>query len=215
MQMSQDFDKLFTMALNETDWKDAGVERALSAMTPQPAGSSENVTLRLRLQDLPGGVNATLFLSLRAVDNSGNAGELSNIVTISRAWEPSVPMEAVPAVHGLEFYLKLVVPPVATLLLFLALVLVVVLSRRDKKNGGGCCGGGGGDGDGEGGGGGGGGGDGLSDKDSRLTASTFSLDLSLLTRMNYRHEGQYRPRCSEEPETWSEVGKSRESLDAI
>ena len=199
MQMSQDFDKLFTMALNETDWTDAEVEAAVSALTPRQAGESENVTVWLRNL----GDNTTLFLSLRALDESGNAGELSNIITISRAWEPSVPIEAVKGPHGLEFYLKLVVPPVATLLLFVALVVVVVLSRRGGKKGGFC---------GEGGGGGGGGGGGLDDKDSGLTVSTCSLDLS---RMNYRHEGQYRPRCREDPETWSEVGKSRESLHVL
>ena len=242
MQMSQDFDKLFTMSLNQTGVDGAGAEtttssssssassssssgsstsssggtgvssvtRAVSALTPRAAGQSENVTVLLDRREL--GHNVTLFLSLRALDRAGNAGELSNIVTLSRAWQPSVPMEALPSEHGLEFYLKLVVPPVATLLLFLALVAVVVLSRRRRRRSGRRRGAGNKgaedslDMDEDSGGGGSMCAGGLS------AASTYSLDLS---HMNYRHEGQYRPRCQEDPETWSELSKSREHLGGL
>ncbi|XP_076469337.1 calcium-activated chloride channel regulator 1-like [Babylonia areolata] len=188
MQISRDFDQLFTMEVNQTTWTTPALEQLLADLIPRPAGHPEQLTLSL--QQLP--ENVTWFLSLRAVDDSGNSGELSNIVTLSRARELAVPIEMVPVTHSTQFYLKIILPPVATLLLFLVLAVVVLRSRRHKSMDAV-----------------------LDEKDSGLTTSAFSLDLAHMAHMNYRHEGQYRPRCQEDPETWSELGKSRESLDIL
>ncbi|KAL8565740.1 hypothetical protein ACOMHN_018657 [Nucella lapillus] len=190
MQISENFDQLFTMDINQTAWTTPALEKLLGDLNPQPAGRPERLTVSLA--QLP--ENVTWFLSLRALDERGNAGELSNIVTVSRARELAVPMEVVRVIYSTEFYLKVIIPPVATLLLFVILVVVVVISRRrnnkivdempDEKNSG-------------------------------MGASTFTVDLAHMSNMNYRHEGQYRPRCQEDPETWSELGKSRENLDIL
>ncbi|KAK7465057.1 hypothetical protein BaRGS_00037796 [Batillaria attramentaria] len=187
LHLATDFEQLVRSGVNESVWSETDVRVQESLLHPQPAGTSESLTLSLSHL----GPNDTVFLSVRAVDESGNAGELSNIVTLSRARHLGVPMEPVPSGHSVEFYLKLLLPPVATLILFLGMIAVVMISRRRNKMAE------------------------TLEPDSALSASTFSLDLS---HMNYRCEGQYRPRCPEDHETWSRDGledlsRSRESLD--
>lgn len=183
------------MAPNESDWLDIGLDAAIASLRPKYAGQTETVTVTLtELQE-----NATLFIGLRAVDESGNAGEVSNVVTLSRARELAVPMETMAPDLGVDFYLKLIIPPVAAVVIFAAIVAAVMLSRRGASSKGSTASSM----------------DSLEGKDTCLSASTFSLDVAHLSHMNYRNDGQYRQRCQEDPETWSELGKSRESLDII
>jgi hypothetical protein len=179
------------------------VEESLLLLTPKAAGMEETLGMSINsLLNVPKGQeNVTLFLAVRAVDESGNHAELSNVVTLSRARVLAVPVEEKPlfgaAGLGLDFYLKLVLPPVFCLVLFLAVCVVLVASRRaGGKDSGGCLSGGANP---------------VDEKD--LRGSTFSLDLSHMAHMNYRYEGQYRARCHEDPETWSQMTKSRESLN--
>ena len=193
MQMSKDFDRLLSMDVQDTDWMQTeDANRTISGLIPRLAGEAEQVTFTL---DTPTD-NLTLFLTVRAVDDSGNAGEASNVVTLSPARELAVPLETISPAQSkrVEFWLKVIVPPTAALVLFIAvLILVYTLRHRGSK--------------------------GSLDEDgqdrafgSGLSVSTVSLDLA---HMNYRHDGQYRKRQQESPETWSELGKSRESLDQL
>lgn len=209
VQMSNRFDTLFAMLPNDTGLFDPGVDAAVKGLTPRMAGESETLTLWLAalldrsIREEMGDDNVTLFAAVLAVDSGGNRGEQSNIVTLSEARSLSVQVQTDPVSTGgglhAGFYLKLVVPPVAGLVLVFA--VFVLVSRRGRgggKGGRGVCGSGA---------------DPVDEK--RFRGSTYSIDLSHEGYMNYRQDGQYRPRHKEIAETWSDVGKSRESLDAI
>lgn len=188
MHIATSFDILIESGVNDSLWREVNNSGLGSLVHPLPAGSPEQCMVVLeQLSE-----NDTLFISIRAVDSNGNAGDLSNIVTVSRARELAVALNSESGSYGNEFYLKLLLPPVATVVLFLVLILGLVATRRNpvSKN--------------------------EENLDSGLSASTFSLDLS---HMNYRHEGGYRPRHKEDDETWSrdglEEGHIQEDLDRV
>ncbi|KAL8587151.1 hypothetical protein ACOMHN_026119 [Nucella lapillus] len=188
LHISTSFADLFALDLKRTAWTAEVGEWTLSTLSPQTAGQVEHANLTLKTL----GENNTLYLGVRAVDDSGNAGEMSNIITLSRARVLAVPIAKTPAGNDLQFYVKLIVPPVAALLLFAAFAVLVMRSRRRVAK--------------------------MSVKEkvevgSRVSvASVLSLDMSF---MNYRHDGQYRLRHDELHETWSQQGRSVESLDKL
>lgn len=184
IHLSSKFDQLLASKPNESVWTHVGDQLLWNLSNPQPAGQRESIVVSLRhLRE-----NETIFMGVRATDDSDNSGDLSNVVTVSRALELAVPIEHAPPGHGVPFYLKLLLPPVFMLIIFLCLILVLAWTRRNRKL------------------------DCDDDQEAEMAASIFSLDL---TTMNYRSEGQYRQRHLEDVETWSRdsLGSSRESLN--
>ncbi|XP_076448467.1 calcium-activated chloride channel regulator 4-like [Babylonia areolata] len=201
MQVSQDFDALFTLSLNHTAWTHEDGDWNLgdaprTPRAPRTAGETEHAQLTLRRL----GENATLFLAVRALDEGGNSGELSNVVTLSRARVLAVPIRLAHPGYSPELYLRLIVPPLAALLLFVAFGVLVVRCQRWRRGSDGKAveeeevGG-----------------KGAGGRVESLSVSGLTLDLDLGV-MNYRHEGQYRPRHVEQPEMWNPPGWSRDKL---
>nr|KAG5687427.1 hypothetical protein BaRGS_019826 [Batillaria attramentaria] len=69
LHLATDFEQLVRSGVNESVWSETDVRVQESLLHPQPAGTSESLTLSLSHL----GPNDTVFLSVRAVDESGNA----------------------------------------------------------------------------------------------------------------------------------------------
>ena len=121
--------------------------------------------------------NVTIFLGVQAVDSAGNAGPVSNIVSLSRAEEVAVPRAPVrSATIPLETYL-MVVMPAAFILLLLLLIFIALLVHRARK---------------------------IKSKNIDQKSDWLSVNMA---HMNYMFEGEYRKRSAEDLDTWSKSSK--------
>lgn len=121
----------------------------------------------------------TIYLSVVAVDEMGNQGQPSNIVTLSHAKELSVPGLRI---HHPDYSMTSLAVSVSLAFVFFILVVVgicllVIRSRKTRSRK-------------------------ITRIDERAsTVSSASLNVDL-GHMNYMYEGEYRKRLPEEPETW-------------
>ena len=106
---------------------------------PRKAGQTENFELWLNPKEISitsgllGDSNFTIFLGVQAVDSAGNAGTMSNIVSLSKAAEIAVPrVPLTKATISLETYLAFVLPA-AFILLVLLLISVALFVHRARK----------------------------------------------------------------------------------
>ncbi|XP_035825896.1 calcium-activated chloride channel regulator 4A [Aplysia californica] len=141
---------------------------------PQPAGVTEEIIVHLHaIRD-----NRTVFLSVVAIDEAGNEGDTSNLVSLSPAQETAVPRVPMSTI-SLKTYLAIALPLALALFVFVALGVGLLVARAKK----------------------------MKSKNieqvqniGALSHSTHSLDMS---NMNYMFEGEYRKRLQEDPDTWS------------
>ena len=127
--------------------------------------------------------NRTVFLSVIAIDEAGNQGDTSNLVSLSPAQETSVPRVAIETI-SLRTYLAICLP-FAVIMFFILVIGLTCLVWRARK---------------------------MKSKNIEqiqylhTAGSMTSLDLS---NMNYMFEGEYRKRPQENPDdidTWSRDG---------
>ncbi|GFR76684.1 calcium-activated chloride channel regulator 4A-like [Elysia marginata] len=151
---------------------------------PRPVGQTETFVLWLHPSTLSvtscllGESNATLFLGVLAVDAAGNAGPMSNIVSLSKAHEvavPRVPLRR--ATLPLETYVAFVLPA-SFILLFLLLVSLAILVHRAGKI-----------------------------KSENIEQTGGNWLSANMAHMNYMFEGEYRKRSVEDFDNWSKTSK--------
>lgn len=122
--------------------------------------------------------NRTVFISVHAVDGTGNHGEGSNIVSLSPAHETSVPRSGRTGGDSMKTYLAVILPLALASFVFL-LIGIAVLTMRARKS--------------------------KTEIIEQVDANTLASGHSCvdLHHMNYMFEGGYRKRMQEEADTWS------------
>ncbi|PVD24285.1 hypothetical protein C0Q70_14756 [Pomacea canaliculata] len=118
-----DLDLVDSAGFNDSMWSEVNQTYLRDLRSPQPAGSRERVNISLDLL----GDNDTLVLCVRATDDVGNAGELSNIVSVTRVRDPDVVTKVEDAESNTKFYILVTVPLVLAVALLAALITGLVL----------------------------------------------------------------------------------------
>ncbi|XP_059152208.1 calcium-activated chloride channel regulator 3A-1-like [Physella acuta] len=171
---SKDFEELLLNRKSTELLKDAHILYG-NLSQPRSSGSSEKLHLSLNTTGL--GNNVTLFLSIYAVDSSGNEGGSSNIISLSPAYDTSVPRTPVPEIVSVQTYLAILLPLcLAIVAFFIFLVIFLVLKSKKIKS------------------------ENIEQTEECTTHSVCSLDLE---HMNYMFEGEYRKRLPEDIDSWS------------
>lgn len=140
------------------------------------AGSPEELVILANMTALR--ENRTVFISLFAVDDAGNQGDSSNVVSLSPAHDTAVPRVARENSASLKTFLAIVLPLSLATFVFLLIGVAMLVSRARRSK---CE---------------------IIEHvdDNTLPSITATIDLG---HMNYKFEGEYRKRSQEEPDTWS------------
>lgn len=126
-----DLDLTDSKELNDSVWSEVSQTYLRDLRSPQPAGSREHINIPLDLL----GENDILFLCVRATDEEGNKGELSNIVQVTRLQGPDVVPKMEDEEPGSRYYTLITTLPILAIT-FLSVILtslVLALRRRRKS----------------------------------------------------------------------------------
>ncbi|GFO43573.1 calcium-activated chloride channel regulator 4, 30 kda form [Plakobranchus ocellatus] len=152
-----------------------------SLYAPQEAGQTERFVLGLNpnMISVTNALkeNRTVFLSIQAVDSAGNVGDMSNVVSLSKAEEvaiPRIPLSKDTLPLGL--YLAVLLPAAFILLVLLLIIAALVVHRARK----------------------------IKSKNIDQDNDWLSVNMA---HMNYMFEGEYRKRSQEDLDNWSKGSK--------
>ena len=141
--------------------------------SPRASGETDEIVVKVH------GVskNRTVFFSVAAVDEAGNEGDTSNLVSLSPAQETAVPRPAQVTLTQ-KTYLALALPAALAFFFFIVLAFIVMIVKARKV--------------------------GSIKVDTLKATSVSSISDVDLSKMNYMYEGEYRKRYPENPENWND-----------
>lgn len=171
---SEDFEELLLNRKSTERLNDGHIVQG-NLSQPRPSGFSEKLHLSLNTTGLDN--NMTLFLSIYAVDSSGNEGDSSNIISLSPAYDTSVPRAPVPDIASVQTYLAIMLPLCLAIIAFLIFIVIFLVLKSKKIKS-----------------------ENIEQTEECTTHSVCSLDLE---HMNYMFEGEYRKRLPEDIDSWS------------
>ncbi|KAI8764124.1 calcium-activated chloride channel regulator 4A [Biomphalaria glabrata] len=172
--MSNDFEKLLTDYKSTSLLQNKHIIRG-SLNSPKASGTVEELIVTLNETAIKD--NFTLFMNIHAMDENGNKGDASNIISISFANETAVLRRNVEKPLSPMIYLAVCLPLalVGIIILIVAISLMVSRAKKSKSED-------------------------FEQAEQCTTHSVHSLDIE---NMNYMFDGEYRKRLPEEMDTWS------------